>query len=40
MPKTATVDRVDRDSLLGFLRPRHQAVLVTRRRETGCSSHR
>jgi PPOX class probable F420-dependent enzyme len=35
MPKTATADRVDRDALLEFLRPRHQAVLVTRRREDG-----
>ncbi|RBY81138.1 PPOX class F420-dependent oxidoreductase [Blastococcus sp. TF02-09] len=35
MPKTATVDRVDRDALLEFLRPRHKAVLVTRRREAG-----
>ena len=33
MPKTATADRVDRDALLEFLRPRHQAVLLTRRRE-------
>jgi PPOX class probable F420-dependent enzyme len=33
MPKTATSDRVDRDALLEFLRPRHRAVLVTRRRE-------
>jgi PPOX class probable F420-dependent enzyme len=31
MPKTATADRVERDALLEFLRPRHQAVLVTRR---------
>ena len=35
MPKTATVDRVDRDALLEFLRPRHQAVLVTRRHGGG-----
>ena len=35
MPKTATADRVDRDALLEFLRARHQAVLVTRRREGG-----
>ena len=35
MPKTATVDRVDRDALLEFLRPRHQAVLLTRRRDGG-----
>ncbi|MCW2695999.1 MAG: putative Pyridoxamine 5-phosphate oxidase [Modestobacter sp.] len=33
MPKTATVDRVDRDELLAFLRPRHRAVLMTRRRD-------
>jgi PPOX class probable F420-dependent enzyme len=31
MPKTATADQVDRDALLAFLRPRHKAVLVTRR---------
>ena len=35
MPKIATADRVDRDALLEFLRPRHQAVLLTRRREGG-----
>src|SRR4029453_17750126 len=35
MPKTATVDRVDRDVLLEFLRPRHQAVLLPRRRDGG-----
>src|SRR5688572_636601 len=35
MPMTATADRVDRDALLEFLRPRHKAVLVTRRREGG-----
>ncbi|WP_448616676.1 PPOX class F420-dependent oxidoreductase [Modestobacter sp. URMC 112] len=35
MPKTATVDRVDRDELLSFLRPRHRAVLMTRRRDGG-----
>src|SRR3954471_3562384 len=35
MPKTATADRVDRDALLDFLRPRHRAVLVTRRRDGG-----
>jgi PPOX class probable F420-dependent enzyme len=35
MPKTATADRVDLDSLLDFLRPRHQAVLLTRRRDGG-----
>ena len=31
MPKIATADRVDRATLLEFLRPRHRAVLVTRR---------
>jgi len=31
MPRTATADRVDRDALLEFLRPRHRAVLLTRR---------
>jgi PPOX class probable F420-dependent enzyme len=31
MPKTATTDRVDRAALEEFLRPRHRAVLVTRR---------
>ena len=35
MPRTATTDLVDRDALLDFLRPRHKAVLVTRRREAG-----
>jgi PPOX class probable F420-dependent enzyme len=35
MPKTATADRVERDALLEFLRPRHQAVLLTRRRGGG-----
>jgi PPOX class probable F420-dependent enzyme len=35
MPKTATADRVDRDALLEFLRPRHQAVLLTHRRDGG-----
>ncbi len=35
MPKTATADRVHRGALLEFLRPRHKAVLVTRRREGG-----
>src|SRR4029453_6970833 len=35
MPKTATAARVDRDVLLEFLRPRHQAVLLTRRRDGG-----
>ena len=35
MPRTATADRVDRAALVEFLRPRHQAVLLTRRREGG-----
>ncbi|MCU1667275.1 MAG: putative Pyridoxamine 5-phosphate oxidase [Blastococcus sp.] len=35
MPKTATADRVDRDALVEFLRPRHHAVLLTRRRDGG-----
>jgi PPOX class probable F420-dependent enzyme len=35
MPKIATADRVDRESLLEFLRPRHRAVLLTRRRDGG-----
>lgn len=35
MPKTATADRVDRGALLDFLRPRHQAVLLTRKGDGG-----
>src|SRR4051812_42581860 len=35
MPKIATADRVDRDALLEVLRPRDQAVVLTRRREGG-----
>ena len=35
MPKIATADRVDRDTLLSFLRPRHHALLLTRRRSGG-----
>ena len=35
MPRTASADRVDREALLEFLRPRHQAVLLTRRRDGG-----
>jgi len=35
MPKTATADRVDRAALLDFLRPRHHALLLTRRRSGG-----
>ena len=31
MPRIATKDRVDRDQLLEFVRPRHRLVLVTRR---------
>jgi PPOX class probable F420-dependent enzyme len=31
MPRTATADRVDRAALLEFLRPRHRALLLTRR---------
>ncbi|RBY90447.1 PPOX class F420-dependent oxidoreductase [Blastococcus sp. TBT05-19] len=35
MPKIATSDRVERAELLGFLRPRHRAVLLTRRSSGG-----
>jgi PPOX class probable F420-dependent enzyme len=35
MPRIATAERVDRDALLAFLRPRHRAVLVTRRSDGG-----
>jgi len=35
MPKIATADRVDRATLLAFLRPRHHALLLTRRRSGG-----
>jgi PPOX class probable F420-dependent enzyme len=35
MPRTATADRVDRAALLEFLRPRHRALLVTRRASGG-----
>jgi PPOX class probable F420-dependent enzyme len=35
MPRTASADRVDRAALLEFLRPRHRAVLVTRRSSGG-----
>src|ERR1700750_2461473 len=31
--KTATADRVSREELLDFVRPRHHATLVTRRRD-------
>jgi PPOX class probable F420-dependent enzyme len=33
VPRTARADRVERAALLDFLRPRHRAVLLTRRRE-------
>ena len=33
MPKTATADRVSREDLLAFIRPRHHGVLVTTRRD-------
>jgi PPOX class probable F420-dependent enzyme len=33
MPRTATSDRVSREELLAFLRPRHHALLVTHRRD-------
>src|ERR1700712_3592474 len=33
MPRTATADRVERDTLLAFLRPRHKALLLTHRAE-------
>src|SRR4051812_6069207 len=35
MPRAATADRVGRAALLEFLRPRHRAVLVTRRASGG-----
>ena len=35
MPRTATADRVDRDALTAFLRPRHRAVLLTTRASGG-----
>lgn len=31
MPRIATADRVDRSTLLEFLRPRHRALLITTR---------
>ena len=31
MPRTATADRVERDELLAFRRPRHKALLLTHR---------
>ena len=33
MPRTATADTVTREQLLDFLRPRHHALLLTRRRD-------
>jgi PPOX class probable F420-dependent enzyme len=33
MPQHATADRVGREELLAFVRPRHRATLVTRRRD-------
>ena len=35
MPRTATSDQVSREQLLEFLRPRHHALLLTRRRDGG-----
>jgi PPOX class probable F420-dependent enzyme len=35
MPRIATADQVDRNALLEFLRPRHRAVLLTRRAHGG-----
>ena len=35
MPRTATADRVPREQLLAFLRPRHRALLTTRRADGG-----
>jgi PPOX class probable F420-dependent enzyme len=34
-PRYASSDRVDRDGLLEFLRPRHNAILVTHRSDGG-----
>ena len=33
MPRTATADRVTREELLAFLRPRHHALLLTHRQD-------
>lgn len=33
MPRIATTDRVERDQLLDFVRPRHRMLLVTRRKD-------
>jgi PPOX class probable F420-dependent enzyme len=35
MPRIATADVVSREELLAFLRPRHRALLLTRRRDDG-----
>ena len=35
MPRIATAEHVDRAALQEFLRPRHRAVLLTRRRDGG-----
>jgi PPOX class probable F420-dependent enzyme len=35
MPRTATAERVDRDALIEFLRPRHRAILTTHRASGG-----
>jgi PPOX class probable F420-dependent enzyme len=35
VPRIATADRVDRAAVLDFLRPRHRALLVTRRADGG-----
>ena len=35
MARTASNDRVDRDQLVDFLRPRHRALLITRRADGG-----
>jgi PPOX class probable F420-dependent enzyme len=33
MPRIATADRVSRDDLIAFLRPRHHALLLTRKQD-------
>ena len=38
--KIATTDRVGRDELLEFVRPRHRATLVTQRKDGSPSSRR
>jgi PPOX class probable F420-dependent enzyme len=35
VPRTATAERVDRNTLVEFLRPRHKGLLVTRRADGG-----